>query len=172
MRSTRSIYPHRTFIIVLAVATAFEGFRFGAGTFRALLDLPARHAIGALAFADFSRATDLSTRGVALYIIYGFGGFLLTAALWLMARRAWAARWIEGLTALAMVCSLAVLALTARAAPLMWRIGAETSDPTSLSRLIDRFTFWTDLRVLCADLSFAAVLTCLARLALQARTSE
>src|SRR5215471_3991921 len=107
------------FIVALVVAIAFEGFRFGAGTFRALMDLPARHDIGPVAFANFSRATDLSTRGVILYAIYGFGGLVLTALTWWMARRASADRWIRGLPALAVGCSVLVLVFTLKAAPLM-----------------------------------------------------
>ena len=50
---------HRTFLRVLVATTAFEGLRAGAGLFRALLDLPARSAIGPVAFAAFSRARAL-----------------------------------------------------------------------------------------------------------------
>ena len=51
-------------VLVVAAATVFEGIRAGAGTFRLLLDLPARHRLGPGAFAAFSRATDLSAFGV------------------------------------------------------------------------------------------------------------
>jgi hypothetical protein len=68
----------RGVIAAIAVAAGFEGLRAGAGTFRVLLDLPARTRIGPLAFAELSRATDLSTRGIVFYAVFGIGGALVT----------------------------------------------------------------------------------------------
>lgn len=45
-----------------------------------MIDLPARSRIGPIAFAEFSRATDLSTAGMVFYVLYGVGGALLTGA--------------------------------------------------------------------------------------------
>jgi hypothetical protein len=56
--------------------------------------------------------------------------------------------------------------MTARAAPLMWRVGAEPNNPQVLTGLLDRFVFWTNLRIVAADLSFLAVLSALAYVAL------
>src|SRR5689334_16865680 len=103
---------------VVAATTGFEGLRAGAGTFRVLLDLPARHALGPTAFGAFSRATDLSTTGVVFYSLYGFGGALSTAATWFVASRVRARRSVRGLAAAACLCSVAVLVLTTQAAPL------------------------------------------------------
>jgi hypothetical protein len=143
--------------VALAGALVFEGLRAGAGTFRVLLDLPARHALGPLAFAAFSRATDLSTRGVVFYAIYGFGGVLVTGLAWYEASRAKASPRIRTLLVGAFACSVAVLVLTTQAAPLMWRIGAAPADQALLGSLLDRFTLWTTLRVVCIDASFLAV---------------
>ena len=77
----------RWFHWLLTVTVAFEGLRAGAGTFRMILDLPARATIGPVAFAQFSRATDLSAVGVAFYVAYGIGGALLTATTWIAALR-------------------------------------------------------------------------------------
>src|SRR4051812_5502146 len=97
----------------LAVTTGFEGLRAGAGTFRMLIDLPARAHVGAVAFADFSRATDLSTAGYIFYALYGIGGALLTCGTWIVARRVRAPLVIRRLSALASLCSLLILAMTA-----------------------------------------------------------
>ena len=154
---------------LLAVTAGFEGIRAGAGTFRMLIDLPARAQIGASAFADFSRATDLSTGGYIFYVFYGLGGALLTGATWIVARRTRAPLVIRRLSAFAASCSLLILAMTARAAPLMWRIGSGTDGRDVLRDLLDRFTFWTDLRIVAADLSFVAILGALTSLALAPR---
>jgi len=151
----------------MAVAVAFEGFRAGAGTFRALLDLPARGRVGPVAFADFSRATDLSRAGVVFYVIFGVGGALVTGLTWLIAVRGKIPAPIRRLLAISAIASLLVLALTTQAAPLMWRVGSAPSDPVLLASLLDRFTAWTLARVVCVDVSFAAVLTALTLVALR-----
>ena len=151
---------------LLAVTTAFEGLRAGAGTFRMLIDLPARARVGAVAFADFSRATDLSTAGYIFYALYGIGGAVLTSGTWIVARRVRAPVVIRRLSAFAACCSLLILAMTARAAPLMWRVGSESNNAAVLKGLLDRFVFWTNLRIVATDLSFLAVLCALTYVAL------
>jgi hypothetical protein len=158
--------PARCLSLVFALTTAFEGLRAGAGTFRLLLDLPARHRVGPVAFAAFSRATDLSTAGIVFYSLYGFGGALLTAATWITASRTRASRSVRTLTATACISSVLVLVLTTQAAPLMWSVGSASDDPMLLARLFDQFTFWTTLRIALVDLSFLAVLSALTILAL------
>jgi hypothetical protein len=150
--------------LTLGATTLFEGLRAGAGTFRLLLDLPARHDVGPVAFATFSRATDLSVRGIAFYSLFGFGGALLTGLAWLAARRAKAERVIRLLLGCAFISSLLVLVLTTQAAPLMWAVG-RTRDSALVGDLLDRFTLWTTLRVGLVDLSFLAVLATLVTLA-------
>jgi hypothetical protein len=156
----------RRAVIAMAVAAGFEGLRAGAGTFRVLLDLPARARIGPLAFAELSRATDLSATGVVFYAVFGVGGALVTAATWLIAVRGRAPSPIRRLLATSAIASLVVLLLTTQAAPLMWRVGSAPLDAALLAALLDRFTAWTVARVVCVDASFAAVLTALALAAL------
>jgi hypothetical protein len=146
-------------VLAIAGATAFEGLRAGAGTFRILLDLPARVPLGPIAFAEFSRATDLSPTGVAFYVFFGVGGALVTSLTWLIAVRSGAPRKIRRLLAVAAISSLLILVMTAQAAPLMWRVGSSAPDPVLIGSLLDRFTMWTVLRVVCADVSFLAVLS-------------
>src|SRR6185503_4497918 len=119
-----SVPPGRRIVVAVAVAVAFEGLRAGAGTFSALLDLPARERVGPVAFADFSRATDLSTAGVVFYVIFGVGGALVTGLTWLIAVRGKAPAPIRRLLAVSAVASLLVLVLTTQAAPLMWHVGS------------------------------------------------
>jgi len=147
---------------LLIVTTAFEGLRAGAGTFRMLLDLPARETIGPAAFAKFSRATDLSSVGVAFYTMYGVGGAVLTIATLIAAVRARMARIDLLLIGVSVLCSLAVLVFTTQAAPLMFAIGAAT-DEALLPPMIERFVFWTNIRIGLVDLSFVALLAVLWR---------
>jgi len=154
---------------MLAVTALFEGIRAGAGTFRLILDLPARFTIGPLAFAEFSRATDLSTRGIVFYSLYGFGGALLTGGTWYAAWRSHAPRLIQTLLGIACSCSVAVLLFTTQAAPLMWKVGSVSSDTEMLSGLLDRFTVWTVLRIACVNVSFVAVITSMTILLLKSR---
>lgn len=150
--------------LILGVTTLFEGLRAGAGTFRLLLDLPARHDLGPVAFAAFSRATDLSTRGIVFYSFYGVGGALLTGTTWIAVKRAKVDRSIRQLSGAACISSLLVLALTTQAAPLMWGVG-RSRDAALLRDLLDRFTVWTTFRIGLVDLSFLAVLSALVLLA-------
>jgi hypothetical protein len=153
--------------LILAAATAFDALRAGAGTFRLLIDLPSRSRIGSVAFAEFSRATDLSTTGIVFYGLYGIGGALLTGFTWFAAQRARAPRTIRRLTAGAFVSSVLILAATTQAAPLMWHVGESPNDPAVLAQLLDRFAAWTTFRILCGDLSFAMLLCALTLFALR-----
>jgi hypothetical protein len=150
--------PQKPLILLLAGTALFEGIRAGAGTFRVLLDLPARHALGPVAFAEFSRATDLSPTGVAFYAIYGFGGAVVTAAAYYAALRTRAPRSVRRFLGSACAASVAILILTTRAAPLVWQVGSVRNEPALLASLLDRFAWWTALRVACADLSFLCVI--------------
>jgi hypothetical protein len=142
---------------LLAATTIGEGLRAGAGSFRLLIDLPARFEVGPVAFAEFSRATDLSSRGIAFYSAYGIGGFLLTTATFIVAWRSKATRGARAALAISSVCSLLVLVATTQAAPLMWTVGRTGNHPAALADLLDRFVFWTSLRVGLVDISFLSV---------------
>lgn len=157
---------------MLVATTAFDALRLGASVFRGLIDLPARAAIGAVAFAEFSRATDLSAAGFAFYVAYGVGGALLTLITWFVARRTQAPPFVRRLTGVAAVCSALVLLLTTQAAPLMLQLGSAANDPELTRDLLDRFARWTYPRFACVVVSFAANFTALARLAWSTTEAE
>lgn len=150
--------PTKAMLGLLSVTTLAEGLRAGAGTFRLLIDLPARFTIGPVAFAALSRATDLSPRGIAFYSAYGIGGCLLTTAALVGAWRSRAQRLARATLAISCVCSVLVLVATTQAAPLMWQVGRLGNDPAALTDLLDRFAFWTALRVALVDISFLCVI--------------
>ena len=99
-------------------------------------------------------------------MIFGIGGAALTALAWLIARRGQAPTVVRRLLGGSALASLIVLVLTPQAAPLMWRVGSAPPEPALLRSLLDRFTAWTMARIVCVDVSFAAVLAALTFFAL------
>lgn len=158
------------FILLLAIATGVNVMWAGAVTFRVLIDLPARHQLGPLVFAELSRATDLA-RGLVFYPVAAVGSALLACAAWFFAARTRAPRFVRVLTAAAVLACALVLAVTAWAAPIMFRIGA-ASDPEMLTRLADRFALLTDVRAVFADLGALALFCGLSSIALRAAATE
>ncbi|MEO8182461.1 MAG: hypothetical protein ABI895_26795 [Deltaproteobacteria bacterium] len=73
------------------------------------------------------------------------------------------------MTGFSCVGSVVVLILTTQAAPLMWRVGSTMNDPAALADLLDRFTFWTTLRIGCVDLSFLAMVSAMTILVIERR---
>jgi hypothetical protein len=163
--------PGRRFLVTLTVAVGMNALWAGAATFRVLVDLPARHHLGPLAFADLSRATDLAS-GLIFYPTAAIGSAVLCGATWLLAVRTRISRAIRVPTAIAFVSTMLVLAMTTQAAPLMFRIGAAPSDPGLLADLADRFTWWTNLRAASADVAAVALLYALATCALRASRAQ
>jgi hypothetical protein len=163
MNSTSS---RTKFIALLTVAAAFNAFWAGAVAFRVLLDLPARHRIGAVAFADLSRATDLSW-GLLLYPVAGIGSALLAGATLIAARKVRAPRPVQVRTILATVAAMAVLGVTVFAAPIMFAIGASADDAARLVLLEDRFALLTDVRAAFGAIGAIALVIALAQCALR-----
>lgn len=146
----------RGFVALLGIAAGVNLAWAGAVTFRVLVDLPSRHRIGPAAFAELSRATDLSV-GLIFYPVCAISSALLACAACATAVRGKAALVVRQQTAVAAAAAVLVLAVTARAAPLMFQIGAATDSP-AIEGLADRFATLTDLRALLADIAGVALL--------------
>lgn len=138
----------------------------GAVTFRVLIDLPARHRIGPVAFAELCRATDLSG-GLVFYPVLAIGSAVSACAAWLSAWRTKAPRYVRWLAAAAASSTLLVLGVTGRAAPVMFRIGASPNDPNVIGPLADQFTALTNVRAVLADAAAGALLWALTSCALR-----
>jgi hypothetical protein len=158
----------RGLLVLIACTIAFDALFAGGATFRVLVDLPARHRIGPLAFQEFSRATDLS-RGLVYYPIGGIGSAVLTVTTWIVALRHGVPRRVSRLLALAAGCSLLVLVFTIPAAPLMFRIGSAPGNPQLVSSLLDRFTRWTIARAVWSDVAMLAMIAAMAAFVLPPR---
>jgi hypothetical protein len=144
-----------TFILILA-ATVVTGLLAGASLDKAIVQLPARHRMGVVGFAAFSRAADLGN-GLIVYPILGISAALLTISAALSA-------FFQG-TPLGQVWPLyisAILALlhsvtTARAAPNMLSLRQPTSDEAILSETLNRFARWHNLRAILQMLNFISL---------------
>ena len=64
-------------VFLIALATAVNGLLAGLNTDTALVKLPARRRIGAVAYATFARGNDLGN-GLVVYPLVGIGAVLLT----------------------------------------------------------------------------------------------
>ncbi len=125
-------------VFMIALATAANGLLAGLNTDTALVKLPARRRIGAVAYATFARGNDLGN-GRVVYPLLGIGAALLT---FLATAVAYAERNpIELLFPLSIASLLSILHTfaTTRAAPVMLSIKDASDDEMTLSSKLDRF---------------------------------
>lgn len=141
-----------TLILILA-ATVATGLLAGASLDKAIVQLPARHRMGVVGFAAFSRANDLGN-GLIVYPVIGIGAALLTiiAALAVVLRgtpltHAWPV-YVSALFAL--LHSFA----TTRAAPNMLSLRQPTNDEATLTKTLNRFAKWHSVRTGLLVLNF------------------
>jgi hypothetical protein len=141
-----------TLILILA-ATIVTGLLAGASLDKAIVQLPARHRMGVLGFATFSRANDLGN-GLIEYPILGIGSALLAILAALVAflqktpfQHAWPL-YISAL--LALLHSVT----TSRAAPNMLSLRKPTNDEAILIETFNRFAKWHNLRAILQILNF------------------
>ncbi len=145
-----------SFVLTVA-AVAGDGLLAGASLDQSLKQLPARHRIGALAYAAYTRAADLGP-GIAWYAILGVSAALLTvtAAITAVVQRTAAPITVPLLiaAALAVLHSLA----TAQAAPTMFRQRRVPQTEEALSAVFVRFAHWQTVRVTLQVLTLGTVL--------------
>jgi len=141
-----------TFILILAAAVV-TGLLAGVSLDKAIVQLPARHRMGIVGFAAFSRAADLGN-GLIVYPILGISAALLTISAAL-------STFLQD-TSLAHALPLYISALlallhsvtTARAAPNMLSLRQLTSDEVKLTEMLNRFARWHNLRAILQLLNF------------------
>ena len=144
------------FMLILA-ATVLTGLLAGISIDKAFVQLPARHRMGVIAFAAFSRANDLGA-GLIVYPVLGIAAALLTIV-------ATTAVFLQG-TPLAHAWPLYISALlallhsitTARAAPNMLSLRQPTDDEAILAGALDRFARWHNVRAVLQLLNFLMLL--------------
>jgi hypothetical protein len=144
-------------LFLLVLATAMNGLLSGLNVDTALVKLPARRRIGAVAYATFARGNDLEN-GLVVYPILGIGAALLTL---LVTALAYAERSpMEVLLPLSLASLLSLLhtAATARAAPVMLSMKDVSDDETILAAKLDRFARWHTVRAAFQVLAFFVLL--------------
>lgn len=147
--------PDLTLPLVIA-ATALNGVLTGASLDQSIKQLPARHRIGAVAYATYSRASDLGT-GIAWYAGIGVSAAVVTIAAAVIALLADAEPSRSVPLVIAGVLSVLHSLATSRAAPTMFS-QRRVTDEAALAAVFDRFTRWQTLRVCLQMLTFAATL--------------
>jgi hypothetical protein len=144
-------------IALLVAATAADGILTGASLDQSIKQLPARHRMGALAFAAYSQASDLGP-GIVWYASLGIGAAVLTIATALAAFFQGAAA--PHIVPLSLAAALAILHTftTTRAAPTNFRQRKVGNDEAALTAIFNRFERWQTARVILQTLTFAAAL--------------
>jgi hypothetical protein len=148
-------------VFLLASASAINGLLSGLNMDTALVKLPVRQRIGAVAYAAFARGNDLGN-GLMVYPLLGVGAALLT---FLATALAYVERSpMEVLLLLSPASLLSILHTfaTTRAAPVMLSIKDTADDEVILTAKLDRFARWHTVRATFQMVAFFVLLWALA----------
>src|SRR5512136_1536716 len=132
-------------LILILTATVATGLLAGASLDKALVQLPARHRMGVIGFARFSRVNDLGN-GLVVYPVTGIAAALLTIIAALSA-------FLQG-TSLAHAWLIYIAALfavlhsftTTRAAPIMLSLRQPTDNEATITEALNHFAAWHNAR--------------------------
>jgi hypothetical protein len=144
-------------LILIVVAAALNGLLAGYSVDGALVKLPTRRRIGAVAYATFARGNDLGN-GIWVYPATAISAALLTIAATIVAYVERAPAALFTLLSVATVLSIGHFLATAQAAPVMLRVGKTPDDAALLSPLLDRFARWHAVRATLQALTFFVML--------------
>jgi hypothetical protein len=142
---------------LMTLATAMNGLLAGLNVDTALVKLPARRRIGAVAYATFARGNDLGN-GLVVYPILGIGAVLFTVLATAIAYLEHSSMGPLLLLSLASLLSLFHTFATTRAAPIMLSIRDAPDDEALLSVKLDRFARWHAARATFQVLTFFVLL--------------
>jgi hypothetical protein len=133
-------------VFMIALATAANGLLAGLNTDTALVKLPARRRIGAVAYATFARGNDLGN-GLVVYPLLGIGAALLTV---LATAIAYGHSPVEVVLPLSLASGSSLLHTfaTTRAAPVMLSLKDAPDDEALLRAKLDRFAHWHAIRAM------------------------
>ena len=141
----------------ILLATAINGLLSGLNVDTALVKLPARRRIGAVAYATFARGNDLGN-GLVVYPILGIGAALFTVLATAIAFLEHSPVRLLVLLSLASLLSLLHTFTTTRAAPLMLSIRNTPDDEAILTTILDGFARWHAVRATLQVLTFFILL--------------
>lgn len=144
-------------ILLIVFATAVNGLLAGLNTDTALVKLPARRRIGAVAYATFARGNDLGN-GLVVYPLLGISAALLTFLATALAYAGHSSMEVLLPLSLASLLSLLHTLVTTRAAPVMLSFKDAPDDEAVLSTKLNRFVRWHALRATFQVLTFFILL--------------
>ena len=144
-------------VALIVAATALNGLLAGISFDGALVKLPARHRIGARAYATFARGNDLGN-GLRVYPATAIGAALLTILATIVAYAERESAVLLVPLTIATLTSIGHFVATAQAAPNMLRVGKTPDDEALLAPLLDRFARWHALRATLQVLTFFVML--------------
>jgi hypothetical protein len=144
-------------LALIIAATALNGLLGGFSFEGALVKLPTRHRIGAVAYATFARGSDLGN-GVWVYPSTAIGAALLTIVATIVAYVGHASAALLVPLSIATLTSIGHFVATSRAAPIMLRVGKTPDDEALLAPLLDRFARWSEVRATLQVLTFFVML--------------
>jgi len=146
---------------LIILATAMNGLLSGLNVDTALVKLPARRRIGAVAYATFARGNDLGN-GLMVYPLLGVGAALLTLLATALAYVERSPMEVLLLLSLASLLSILHTFATTRAAPVMLSIKDTPDDEAILTAKLDRFARWHTVRATFQVAAFFVLLWALA----------
>ncbi len=144
-------------VFILTLAAAVNGLLAGLNLDTALVKLPARRRIGAMAYATFARGNDLGN-GLVLYPLLGIGAALLTILATVLAFIAHEPTALVLPLLFASPSSLLHSFATTRAAPVMLSLKDTPDDEAILAAKLDRFAHWHVVRATAQILTFFVLL--------------
>jgi hypothetical protein len=143
---------------LMLAAAALNGLLGGMSFDGALVKLPTRRRIGAVAYAAFARGNDLGN-GLWVYPSIAISAALLTIVATITAFAEHAPVALVVPLSLATLTSIGHFLATAKAAPNMLRVG-KTPDAAAaqLMTLLDHFARWNEVRAALQILTFLVLL--------------
>ena len=138
---------------LITFATVINGLLAGLNVDTALVKLPARRRIGAVAYATFARGNDLGN-GLLVYPLLGVGAALLTLLATVIAYIAHSPVEVVLPLSIASLLSLLHTFATTRAAPVMLSLKDVPDDEAVLNAKLNRFARWHALRATFQVLAF------------------
>jgi hypothetical protein len=130
---------------LLVVAVVVNGILAGLSFDVAVVKLPTRRRIGALAYANFARGNDLGN-GLLVYPATGVFAAVLVFGTTITAFLAKAPQSVLLPLVLASAATIAHSACTLRAAPIMLSLRTTPDDENLLAATLDQFAFWHGIR--------------------------
>jgi hypothetical protein len=144
-------------VFLIALATAVNGLLSGLNVDTALVKLPARRRIGAVAYATFARGNDLGN-GLVVYPLLGIGAVLLIVLATAIAFISHARGEVPLLLSLATLLSVLHTFATTRAAPIMLSLKDAPDDEALLTTKLARFARWHAVRAIFQVVTFFILL--------------